>query len=175
MNGYDLLKGFSYVDEFWIDESEFCIPRQKVHPVLHRWLPIAACFCLLVAGGWAALYGGVFDLWPASNADTSDAEVAYDTLYIPTEAVSQPILRITVKALSDDGFIGTVVSSDDAAYPVGMELNFQLEAADSEDALSRDYGFRVDPGTQLDVELISYDRETNIARVRLPGENSEKG
>lgn len=175
MNGYDLLKGFSYVDEFWIDESEFCIPRKKVHPVLHRWLPIAACFCLLVSGGWAALYGGVFDQCATSRVDSSDAEVAYDNLYIPTETASQPALRVIVKALTDDGFTGTVVSSDDMSYPVGMELNFQLEAADSEDALSRDYGFCVDPGTQLDVELISYDRETNIARVRLPGENSEKG
>lgn len=175
MNGYDLLKSFCYVDETLINESEFCVLRKKATPVFRRWLPIAACLCLMIAGAWAAIFEGVFDPWAASNDDTSDAEVAYDTLYTPTEAVSQPILRITVKALSDDGFIGTVISSDDAAYPVGMELEFRLEAPPSEGALSRDYGLNVDSGTQLDVELISYDSETNIARVRFLGEDSEKG
>lgn len=51
MNGKDLLVGLSFVDEAYVDEAE---TRTMKKPSPARWIPwvaIAACLCLVIAGG----------------------------------------------------------------------------------------------------------------------------
>lgn len=112
MNGNDLIKALSFVDEKYIDEADQPAPRRI------RWQPIAAmaaCFCLilLAARFWA----------PAQSVQKTEAAVMMETAKgaIVEEAMldmaansfsAAAPLQMTVRAVSlSDGILTCVVTA----------------------------------------------------------------
>ena len=55
MNGQDLYEGLRYVDPAMLEEAMEPVERPK----RRRYLPLAACLCLLLAGTAVAVFGHV--------------------------------------------------------------------------------------------------------------------
>ena len=55
MNGQDLYEGLRYVDPAMLEEAMEPVKRPK----RRRYLPLAACLCLLLAGTAVAVFGHV--------------------------------------------------------------------------------------------------------------------
>lgn len=134
MNGKDLLEGLGYVDEALVAEAE---AAPKSRRLWRRWLPVAACLCVVIAAG--VLYSPAApenlpnqseDKQTQSQASLmpengSNVEMMPGYEKDAQDQIGQelPSMVIRVEAWEGEGFRFTVAATvDTQRFPVGTEL-----------------------------------------------------
>lgn len=167
MSGKELLESMSYVDEKYVEEAENEALKNSGGILWKKWIPAAACFCIVA--------GGVLAFWnPFSQVMTQDTAAESSQSNISVESIVEdfeiqyendpaecPAVILSVGKLTENGFTGTVTKLvDTEIFEVGMELNVVLEAA-TESAMEYTGGMLVQ------VQFISYDTETGTIVVNM--------
>ena len=182
MTGLEILEGLSYVDPRFIAEAENARPAKSTP--LRKWLSLAACLCILVAGAFA--YGQVMqgaekaytsapeaaapEAAPEMNDKSEGAvseECAPESAQIAAgvlHPVASAVLRVT--ELREDGF-EAVVEEDTDLLEAGMQvlviLKDEVYGTGQTDAANRD--LNIGPDALLLAENAAYDPETNTLYV----------
>ena len=114
MNGMDLFRAMTNIDERFIDEAEHGhLPRALFSP----WLR-AACLCLVIFGLWR--------IAPLLTAGPGQSTLPTED---PFRTEGSPMVFVQVEEMTADGFVGTVTMLSGADRPeVGTKLYVVITA-----------------------------------------------
>lgn len=114
MNGRELLEAMGHVEERYVDEAEYKMPRKSI-PL--GWISAAACLCILIGGAMLWIQPQVTNDSTAMEnngggnmAMESDVAETAGTMKVTDGAVltEDPCVHVRILAWTEDGFTGLV-------------------------------------------------------------------
>ncbi len=184
MNGKDLFRGMSFLEQRLVEEAEKeSIPKRRASP----WLKagsLAACVCLIAL----SLYhlkpfmspGFTEGLPGETNIEMALPEGSFKPGNQEGMAVGEvPSVILLVEEMTDSGFTGTVAQlTDTDVLKIGTKLNViavdrtGYRSADGHNALWKDCWTNL-AGTYVTVQFIEYDRMNNTIVINMIQETEQ--
>ena len=152
MNGKDILQGMSFISDELVQEAD-SQPIRKRNP-WKKWLPLAACLCLILGGAFSILLPGmgevmretgaagsqdsclILDQELANGAPEHSMENSLSGVQSQDGAAALTDFGIRLLQITHTGESNTLLSPLSVAYALGMTANgakgdtlFQMEAA----------------------------------------------